>query len=94
MASRSASGANSRAHRVPRTLSSVQTPYALAAALCLTASAHAEDPWDISEDFVAGARAAVAALHRATNLDPQELFARLGIKPDLGNYKRIAALSG
>jgi heme-degrading monooxygenase HmoA len=49
--------------------------------------------WE-SEDFVAGAREAVAALHRATNLDPQALFARLGIKPDLGNYKRIEALSG
>jgi heme-degrading monooxygenase HmoA len=49
--------------------------------------------WE-SEEFVAGAREAVTALHRATNLDPQELFARLGIKPDLGNYKRIEALSG
>lgn len=33
----------------------MQNRYALAAALCLTGSAHAEDPWDISEDFVAGA---------------------------------------
>jgi heme-degrading monooxygenase HmoA len=49
--------------------------------------------WE-SEDFVAGAREAVAALHRATNLDPQELFARLGIKADLGNYLRIPALQG
>jgi heme-degrading monooxygenase HmoA len=49
--------------------------------------------WE-SDDFVAGAKAAVAALHRSTNLDPQELFARLAIKPDLGNYKRIETLSG
>ena len=33
----------------------VRNRYALAAALCLTGAAHAEDPWDISEDFVAGA---------------------------------------
>ena len=45
--------------------------------------------WE-SEDFVAGARAAVQALHRSTNLDPQELFARLDIKPDLANYRRVA----
>jgi hypothetical protein len=32
----------------------VQNRYAIAAALCLTASAHAADPWDISEDFVSG----------------------------------------
>ena len=49
--------------------------------------------WE-SEDFVAGARAAVEALHRSTNLDPQQLFSRLGIKADLGNYQRVAALSG
>ena len=45
--------------------------------------------WE-SEDFVAGARAAVQEMHRSQNFDPQELFARLGIKPDLGNYHRIA----
>ena len=50
--------------------------------------------WE-SEDFVAGARSGgAAALHRSTNLDPQELFARLDIKPDLGNYLRIPALLG
>ncbi len=47
--------------------------------------------WE-SEDFVPGVRAAVEALHRSTNLDPQALFARLGIKADLGNYQ--AALLG
>jgi heme-degrading monooxygenase HmoA len=45
--------------------------------------------WE-SEDFVAGARAAVQALHRSMNFDPQELFARLGIKADLANYQRVA----
>jgi heme-degrading monooxygenase HmoA len=45
--------------------------------------------WE-SEDFVAGARAAVTELHRATRVDPQELFARLGIKADLANYRRIS----
>jgi heme-degrading monooxygenase HmoA len=49
--------------------------------------------WE-SEEFVAGAREAVAALHRSTKLDPQELFARLGVRPDLGNYRRVAELSG
>jgi heme-degrading monooxygenase HmoA len=34
------------------------------------------------------ARQAVAALHKRMNLDPLELFARLGIRVDLGNYKR------
>jgi len=34
------------------------------------------------------ARQAVAALHKRMNLDPHELFARLGIRADLGNYKR------
>jgi heme-degrading monooxygenase HmoA len=45
--------------------------------------------WE-SEDFVAGARAAVQAMHRSESFDPQELFARLSIEPDLGNYRRIA----
>jgi heme-degrading monooxygenase HmoA len=45
--------------------------------------------WE-SEEFVAGARAAVQAMHRSESFDPQELFQRLGIEPDLGNYRRIA----
>src|SRR4029079_7831551 len=32
--------------------------------------------WE-SEDFVPGARAAVQAMHRSQNFDPQELFQRL-----------------
>jgi hypothetical protein len=35
------------------------------------------------------ARQAVAALHKRMNFDPRELFARLGIRADLGNYKRV-----
>ena len=34
------------------------------------------------------ARQAVGALHKKMNFDPSELFARLGIRADLGNYKR------
>ena len=45
--------------------------------------------WE-SDAFVAGARAAVQAMHRAENFDPQELFSRLGIEPDLGNYHPVA----
>jgi heme-degrading monooxygenase HmoA len=37
------------------------------------------------------ARQAVAALHKRMNLDPHELFVRLGIRADLGNYKRADA---
>ena len=49
--------------------------------------------WE-SEDFVAGARAAVQAMHRASNFDPQELFRRLGIEPDLGNYRQLVEEPG
>jgi hypothetical protein len=38
-----------------------------------------------------GARAAVAALHIRENFSPQELFARLGIKAELGNYGPLSA---
>ncbi|WNZ26788.1 antibiotic biosynthesis monooxygenase [Leptolyngbya sp. NK1-12] len=33
------------------------------------------------------ARAAVMTMHKNTGFNPQEMFARLGIKADLGNYK-------
>ncbi len=36
------------------------------------------------------ARAAVAALHRRENFNPQELFARLGIKAEMGSYRPLA----
>jgi heme-degrading monooxygenase HmoA len=35
------------------------------------------------------ARKAVAALHQGMNFDPREMFRRLGIRADIGNYKRI-----
>jgi heme-degrading monooxygenase HmoA len=35
------------------------------------------------------ARRAVAALHEQMNLDPREMFTRLGIRADLGNFKRV-----
>jgi heme-degrading monooxygenase HmoA len=35
------------------------------------------------------ARQAVTALHKRMNFDPHELFARLGIRADLGNYKLV-----
>jgi heme-degrading monooxygenase HmoA len=37
------------------------------------------------------ARAAVAAKHKSMNLDPQELFARLQIKAELGYYVPAAS---
>jgi len=40
---------------------------------------------------VENARAAVLAMHKSTGFDPQEMFARLGIKADLGNYRSINA---
>ena len=39
---------------------------------------------------IAGARAAVAALHIREKFNPQELMARLGIKAELGNYRPLA----
>lgn len=40
-------------------------------------------------EYIAAARTAVQELHREMNFNPQELFARLGIKADLGNYRAI-----
>jgi heme-degrading monooxygenase HmoA len=37
------------------------------------------------------ARAAVMAMHKETHFNPQEMFARLGIKTDLANYRPIDA---
>lgn len=45
------------------------------------------------EEFIENARAAVAALHRDTNFSPQELFERLGIKAERGDYRRVDALT-
>ncbi|HZS04009.1 MAG TPA: antibiotic biosynthesis monooxygenase [Blastocatellia bacterium] len=40
---------------------------------------------------VENAKAAVMALHKEMNFSPQELFARLGIKADLADYRQIDA---
>jgi quinol monooxygenase YgiN len=45
--------------------------------------------WE-SEEAVGPVRAAVADFHRQIGFDPQDMFARLGIRPDIGIYKRIA----
>ncbi|ACI55978.1 heme-degrading monooxygenase HmoA [Rhizobium leguminosarum] len=46
--------------------------------------------WE-SADVVERVRAAVAAAHKAANFDPQEMFARLGIRADMASYKPVAA---
>jgi heme-degrading monooxygenase HmoA len=38
---------------------------------------------------VENARAAVMTMHKSTGFNPQEMFVRLGIKADIGNYKSI-----
>jgi heme-degrading monooxygenase HmoA len=44
-----------------------------------------------SQEAVENARAAVVTLHREMNFTPQEVFARLDIKADIANYKRLEA---
>jgi heme-degrading monooxygenase HmoA len=44
--------------------------------------------WDSTESLEA-ARKAVMAKHEEIGFNPQEMFARLGIKADLANYKQI-----
>ena len=44
--------------------------------------------WD-SIESIEPARAVVMARHKEMNFNPQEMFARLGIKADLGNYRQI-----
>ena len=44
-----------------------------------------------SQEAVENARAAVLAAHRETNFNPQETLARLEIKADIANYKRLEA---
>jgi heme-degrading monooxygenase HmoA len=41
------------------------------------------------QEAVENARAAVVTLHREMNFTPQEVFARLDIKADIANYKRL-----
>ena len=44
--------------------------------------------WD-SQSSIANAKAAVMAMHAQTGLNPQEMFGRLGIRADLGNYRLV-----
>ena len=44
--------------------------------------------WD-SAEVLEPARAAVMAKHKEMNFNPQEMFDRLGIKADVGNYRQI-----
>lgn len=44
-----------------------------------------------NQEAVEKARAAVLSLHREMNFNPQEVFARLDIKADIANYKRLEA---
>jgi heme-degrading monooxygenase HmoA len=46
--------------------------------------------WD-DPASVENAKAAVKAMHEAMNFNPQELFARLGIKADVANYQQVRA---
>ena len=46
--------------------------------------------WTSQEAFD-GASAAVSARYREMNFSPQETLARLGVKADLANYKRLEA---
>lgn len=41
-------------------------------------------------DAMAGAREAVTAMQRSENFDPQAMFAQLGIRADLANYRAIS----
>jgi heme-degrading monooxygenase HmoA len=42
-----------------------------------------------SQEAVENARAAVLALHKEMNFNPQEMLGRLGIRADIANYKRL-----
>jgi len=44
--------------------------------------------WD-SPAAIENAKAAVMAMHKEMNFNPQEMFARLGIKADLANYRQV-----
>lgn len=44
-----------------------------------------------SQEAFDNARNAVQKLQREMNFNPQEIFARLGIKADIANYKRLEA---
>lgn len=44
--------------------------------------------WD-SQASIENAKAAVTSMYAQTNFNPQEMFERLGIQADLGNYQRV-----
>lgn len=44
--------------------------------------------WE-SQEAVEGARNAVAELHRQLGFDPREMFSRLGIRAELGNFRPL-----
>jgi heme-degrading monooxygenase HmoA len=44
--------------------------------------------WE-NNDFIEGARKAVAALHQSMNFDAQAMINRLGIRADIASYKRV-----
>jgi hypothetical protein len=44
--------------------------------------------WD-SPASIETAKAAVMALHKKMNFNPQEMFAELGVKADLANYAQV-----
>jgi heme-degrading monooxygenase HmoA len=44
-----------------------------------------------SQASIQSARAAVTELHARTNFDAHEMYARLGIKADIANYKQVGA---
>jgi heme-degrading monooxygenase HmoA len=44
--------------------------------------------WE-SNDAIAGAHQAVAALQQKLNFDTHELISRLGIRADIANYQRV-----
>lgn len=46
--------------------------------------------WE-SQEAIENAKVAVMAMHKETQFNAQEMFARLGIKADLGNYRKIDA---
>jgi heme-degrading monooxygenase HmoA len=46
--------------------------------------------WEDAQSMV-NAKAAVTAMHKELNFNPQEMYARLGISAELGLYKRIDA---
>jgi hypothetical protein len=44
-----------------------------------------------SQESVEKAKVVVRAMHQEMNFNPQEMFARLGIKADIGSYRQVDA---